>query len=282
MSRHNLIAPEALSTLLADQNSDLAIIDASWYLPAQNRNGHEEYLASRIPGAQYFNIDAISDQQSDLPHMLPTAEQFGDSVGRMGIGHDDHIVVYDGLGIFSSARVWWMFKIMGASKVQVLQGGFDRWKDAGLSVETGVPTPAQNKEFIASLDNSKVRDVDDIRANVESPAAKILDARPGPRFAGAVPEPRAGLRSGHMPGAGSLPIDQLQTDGHLKDSDELLKIFSGLGVDNDTHVITSCGSGVTAAVITLALESIGHTNNSLYDGSWSEWGQADNAPVVKG
>lgn len=282
MSREHFISPEFLTTLLVEQKPNLAIVDASWYLPVQNRNGHEEYQTSRIPGAQYFNIDQISDTESSLPHMLPTAKQFGDAVGAMGIGHDDHIVVYDGMGIFSSARVWWMFRTMGATNVQVLEGGYDRWKDAGHPVETDAPTSNATKQFTAQLDASKVRAVHDIRENIQSNAAKLLDARPGSRFTGETPEPRAGLRSGHMPGAGSLPIDQLQIDGRMKDASELVEIFAKLGVDENTHVITSCGSGVTAAVITLALETTGHTNNSLYDGSWSEWGQAVDAPVVTG
>ena len=282
MSREHFISPETLTALLTEQKPNLAIVDASWYLPAQNRNGHEEYQASRIPGARYFNIDQISDTKSSLPHMLPTAEEFGDAVGAMGIGHDDHIVVYDGMGIFSSARIWWMFKIMGAKNVQVLEGGYDRWKDAGHPVETGTPASNQTKQFTAQLDASKVRAVHEIRDNIQSNAAKVLDARPNSRFTGETPEPRAGLRSGHMPGAGSLPIDQLQVDGRLRETAELVEIFANLGIDENTHVITSCGSGVTAAVITLALETTGHTNNSLYDGSWSEWGQADDAPVVTG
>lgn len=282
MSHKHFITPETLTALLAKQKPNLAIVDASWYLPAQNRNGHEEYQSSRIPGAQYFNIDQISDTDSSLPHMLPTAEQFGAAVGAMGIAHDDHIVVYDGMGIFSSARVWWMFKIMGATNVQVLEGGFDRWKDAGHPIETGAPDSSPTKQFTAQLDVSKVRAVHDIRKNIQSNAAKVLDARPSSRFTGETPEPRAGLRSGHMPGAGSLPIDQLQVDGRMKEASELVKIFANHGIDENTHVITSCGSGVTAAVITLALETAGHTNNSLYDGSWSEWGQADDAPVVTG
>ncbi|MBL4733131.1 MAG: 3-mercaptopyruvate sulfurtransferase [Rhizobiaceae bacterium] len=282
MNDTNFISPEALLGLLAEGKNNLSIVDASWYLPVQNRNGHEEFLDKRIAGAQYFNIDAICDIESSLPHMLPAAEHFGEHASGMGIAHDDHIVVYDGMGIFSSARVWWMFKIMGAKNVQVLEGGFDRWKEAGHAVETGAPTPPESKTFTASLDSSKVRDIADIRANIETNDAKILDARPGSRFTGETPEPRAGLRSGHMPGAGSLPIDQIQVDGRLKDAAELIKIFDDLGVDKNTHVITSCGSGVTAAVITLALTTIGHDNHSLYDGSWSEWGQADDAPVETG
>ncbi|MFK5979125.1 MAG: 3-mercaptopyruvate sulfurtransferase [Rhizobiaceae bacterium] len=282
MSRKYFISPKTLTGLLAEQKPNLAIVDASWYLPAQNRDGHGEFLASRIPGAQYFDIDTMSDTNSSLPHMLPTAEHFGDAVGAMGIGHDDHIVIYDGIGIFSAARVWWMFKVMGATNIQVLEGGFDRWKSAGHPVETDAPAPTATKQFQAGLDVSKVRTVQDIRENIQSNAAKILDARPGPRFTGETPEPRAGLRSGHMPGAGSLPIGQLQIDGRMKETSELIEIFANLGVDKNTPVITSCGSGVTAAIITLALETTGHTNNSLYDGSWSEWGQAEDAPVVTG
>lgn len=282
MSQENFISPEALSALLAGDTSNLSIVDASWYLPVQNRDGRAEYQQSRIPGAQYFDIDIICDTESSLPHMLPTPLEFGNAVGNMGISTDDHIVVYDGMGIFSSARVWWMFKIMGAKNVQVLGGGFDRWKETGLEVESDAPKACQAQNFAAVLDTVKIRNIHDIRTNLQNNAAKILDARPNARFTGDVPEPRAGLRSGHMPNAGSLPIDLLQNDGCLKEKADLIAIFAELGVDENTHVITSCGSGVTAAVITLALDSIGHTNNSLYDGSWSEWGQADDAPVVTG
>ncbi len=282
MSRQNFIAPETLSALLADGADDLRIVDASWYLPSLKRNGAEEYLERRIPQAQYFDIKKISDQNNPLPHMLPSAADFGEAVGKMGVSTADHIVIYDGRGIFSAARAWWMFKIMGAVNVQVLEGGFDRWQLGEFPVETGAPARVEPSVFLARLDAGKVCHIADIRANIKSQKSLILDARPQVRFSGEAKEFRAGLNSGHMPGAKSLPIATIQSDGRLRDTHELSTIFEKLGVDNDTHIITTCGSGVTAAIITMALETIGHTNNSLYDGSWSEWGQAENAPYVTG
>jgi thiosulfate/3-mercaptopyruvate sulfurtransferase len=273
------IAPEQLRARLGEPN--LSIVDGSWYLPAQNRNGAAEYAGSRIPGAVYFNIDEIADKSTDLPHMLPKPEVFAAAVGAMGIAETDDIVVYDGPGLFSAPRVWWTFWVMGAKKVRVLDGGFDRWKAAGFPVETGEPKPAKPATFRPKFQPGRVHAIDAIRANLKTSKALILDARPAPRFAGHAPEPRPGLRSGHMPGAKNLPSDRFAVDGRLKDIEELRDMFDSVYLDPHRAAITSCGSGVTAAIISLALESIGHKDHALYDGSWAEWGKADDAPVAR-
>ncbi len=272
------ISPDELQSRLGEAN--LRIVDASWYLPAQNRNGRGEYEAARIPGAVYFDLDAISDQHSDLPHMLAAPEAFAEAVGAMGISQTDDIIVYDGPGLFSSARVWWNFRVMGAKSVRVLDGGFDRWREAGRPVETGAPTQPEPAVFKPAFDASRVRSIKDIHANLKLGEQLILDARPVGRFTGEVPEPRPGLRSGHIPGAQSMPADTFSVDGRLKEIDELKPMFEAAALTPERHAITSCGSGVTAAIISLALETIGHANHSLYDGSWAEWGAADNAPVA--
>ena len=273
------ISADELASRLGQPN--LRIVDGSWYLPAQNRDGAAEYAAARIPGAVYFNIDEIADKSTDLPHMLPRPEKFAAAVGAMGIAETDDIVVYDGPGLFSAPRVWWTFRVMGAKSVRILDGGFDRWKAAGFPIETGAPKPPKPARFRPNFDASRVRAIADIRKNLETQKSLVLDARPTPRFAGQAPEPRPGLRSGHMPGAKSLPADRFAVDGRLKDVEELRDIFESAFLAPDRPAITSCGSGVTAAIISLALESVGHKDHALYDGSWAEWGKADDAPVAR-
>lgn len=272
------ISSAELVEKLDDPN--VRIVDASWYLPAQNRDPRGEYAKKRIPGAVFFDIDAISDTSSDLPHMLPSPEEFAKAAGEMGINENNEIIVYDGPGLFSCARVWWTFTVMGAKQVKILDGGFDAWDAAGLPVDTKKPVKPSAAVFNPQFSSNRVRSIDDIRSIIRSRATTILDARPHGRFTGQVPEPRKGLRSGHIPGSRSLPLDQLVDGGKLKNINELNEIFDSFSLQENDLVVTSCGSGVTAAVITLALESIGHSNNSLYDGSWVEWGQADNAPVA--
>lgn len=259
----------------------LRLVDASWYLPAQKRDGRGEYEAERIPGAVYFDIDAVADKSTGLPHMLPSPEAFASAVGAMGIAETDDIVVYDGPGIFSSARAWWTFRVMGAKNVRILAGGFDRWKAAGRPVETGAPQPPAPAIFRAAIDAARVASIDDIRAAIDTGRTQILDARPFGRFCGIEPEPRAGLRSGHMPGAQSLSWDRLVRDGSLRPAGELAEILRELAVSSSRRAITSCGSGVTAAIVSLALTACGHDNHALYDGSWAEWGAAENAPVAQ-
>jgi thiosulfate/3-mercaptopyruvate sulfurtransferase len=259
----------------------LSIVDASWYLPAQGRNAKAEYEAGHIPGAVFFDQDQVVDPDSTLPHTLPRPEVFARHAGSMGISADDTIVVYDGPGVFSAARVWWMFRVMGVYQVYLLDGGIDRWKKEGRSL-TSEPTRVAPCVFHADFDQSRVASFDEMRGIVEEHSAQVADARPAGRFTGAEPEPRQGVRSGHMPGAFSVPATTLSRDGSLLPLDELRSAIEKAGIDLSKPVVTSCGSGVTAAVITLALESLGHKDNKLYDGSWTEWGGRSDTPVVTG
>ncbi|HEY4191255.1 MAG TPA: 3-mercaptopyruvate sulfurtransferase [Mesorhizobium sp.] len=258
-----------------------AIVDASWYLPAQNRDARAEYEAAHIPGAVFFDQDAVSDRTSPLPHTLPSPEDFARYVGAMGISADDTIIVYDGPGFFSAPRAWWMFRVMGVFQVYVLEGGLDRWKAAGRPV-TAQTTKVAPCIFHADFDSSRVASLADMRHIVDGHESQIADARGPGRFAGTEPEPRAGIRSGHMPGARNVPASMLSQDGQLLGKDRLRKIIVDAGIDLSRPVVTSCGSGITAAALTLALETIGHTDNRLYDGSWTEWGGLADTPVATG
>ena len=218
----------------------------------------------RIPGAVYFDIDEVADPDTDLPHMLPTPEDFAKHVSLLGISDQHLIVVYDGPGLFSAARVWWTFKVMGAPDVRILEGGLDDWKANNLPLETGNPNPPLAHLFATDFDPDRVADIQAVIENLESEQATVLDARPLPRFQGIAPEPRPGLRGGRIPKSVSLPMDELVENGRLKP---------------DTRVITSCGSGVTAAVLTLALAETGRHNTRLFDGSWSQWGRQEGPPI---
>lgn len=257
------------------------IVDGSWYLPAMNRDAKAEYEAARIPGAQYFDINAIADTSIDLPHMMPSPEVFSDAVGKMGISETDEIVVYDGVGVFSSARVWWTFRTMGAKNVKILAGGSDAWKAAGLEMETGAPKSVTPAVFNPNFRSDKVRDFSYMHANVRRGDTLVLDARPMGRFTGEAPEPREGLRSGHIPGSKPLPAMDLVSNGMLISKNALVEKLAVLGVDNSQHITTTCGSGVTAAILSLALETVGYENHSLYDGSWADWGAREDAPVAR-
>jgi thiosulfate/3-mercaptopyruvate sulfurtransferase len=259
----------------------VALVDGSWYLPAQKRDAQAEYDAAHIQGAVFFDLDRVVDPDSDLPHMLPSPEDFARYVGSMGISVDDTVVVYDGPGFFSAPRVWWMFRVMGMYQVYILDGGFDRWKAEGRPV-TAEPTKIAPCVFHARLDETRVASLGDMRGIVESGASQIADARSPGRFTGKEPEPRPGVRSGHMPGARNVPSSSLSKDGELLSVEELRSVLQNAGLDLSKPVVTSCGSGVTAAAITLALESVGHTDNRLYDGSWTEWGGQQDMPVATG
>ncbi|MDT6938658.1 3-mercaptopyruvate sulfurtransferase [Brucella pseudogrignonensis] len=259
----------------------LAIVDASWYLPAAGRNGRDEYDAAHIPGAVFFDQDLIADKESGLPHTLPSPELFARHVGAMGITADETVVVYDGPGMFSAPRVWWMFRLMGVKNVLVLDGGLDGWKAAGFPVTNEVTKIAATL-FTPSFNEAKVVSFEEMSKIVDKCSSQIADARAAGRFTGRDAEPREGMRSGHMPGARNVPVGTLSENGELKSLDSLRKIFADAGVDLNKPVVTSCGSGVTAAVITLALTSLGHEDNRLYDGSWSEWGSRQDTPVVTG
>ncbi len=259
----------------------LSVVDASWYLPAQKRDAQAEYKAAHIPGAVFLDQDAISDQASALPHTLASAADFAQFVGSMGISADDTIVVYDGPGFFSAPRAWWMFRVMGVFQTYILDGGFDNWKAQGRPT-TAEPTKVAPCVFHADFDARRVVGLAEMRSIVETRQSQVADARSPGRFAGSEPEPRAGMRSGHMPGARNVPAAALSENGVLLPKDRLRKVVEGAGIDLSRPVVTSCGSGVTAAAITLALETLGHTDNRLYDGSWAEWGSLADTPVVTG
>jgi len=259
----------------------LKIVDGSWYLPAQKRDARTEYEAAHIPGAVFFDQDQVVDPDASLPHTLPPPELFARFAGSMGIAVEDTIVVYDGPGFFSGPRVWWMFRVMGAKNVFMLDGGFDAWKSAGRPV-TGEATRIAPNFFAVNFDATRVASLREMRAIVDGGSSQIADARPPGRFTGNDPEPREGMRSGHMPGARNMPAVDLSKDGKLLSVSELKEKLQAAGIDLSKPVVTSCGSGVTAAVITLALESVGHHDNRLYDGSWTEWGGLADTPVVTG
>ena len=273
----NLITANELSNHIED--SELIVLDGSWYLPNQNRNPREEYNNQHISGARFFDIHAISNQNSALPHMMPDEKHFTDEVEKLGISSTSEIVIYDGNGLFSAARVWWMFQAFGHTRVRVLDGGLPQWLEAGYPV-TAVTPEIQEGSFQCQLNDSVISSMEDIRANCETQQFVVLDARSAARFRGEAPEPRPELPSGHMPGATSLPFTELMEGNRLKPTSELKQQFTNMGLGKDTSIITSCGSGVTAAIITLALSSCDYGIQKLYDGSWTEWASNPDNPIL--
>lgn len=260
---------------------DIVVVDGSWYLPVHARDPAIEYAERRIPGAIRFDIDTVKDASSPLPHMLPRPEAFSAAVGAMGIGDGMRIVVYDGLGLFSAPRVRWTFRTFGAKDVVILEGGMPKWLAEGRPVEEGLPKVRQPRSFTARLDHSAIADADDVARALETGSAQVVDARPGDRFRGEAPEPRAGVRSGHMPGSLNLPFPAIVENGTFKSPDAIASAFKEAGVDLDRPMLTSCGSGVSAAILSTALETIGKPARAIYDGSWAEWGSSDR-PIQTG
>lgn len=273
-----LVAPEQLQALM--QSSSVKLVDSSWYLPDQARDGHAEYMQQRLPGAVFFDIDQIADVDSELPHTLASPEVFAERVGRLGIGIDDTIVVYDAAGLFTAPRVAWNFRQMGASDVRVLDGGMPAWVASGGATESDTPAEPIACDFMPNPIDGLTTDREALQRHLSQGTALVLDVRPGARFSGQAKEPRPGVRSGHMPGAVNLPFPDLLLDGALLPNEQLRQRFDAVGVSADHLVITSCGSGVTAAIAILALECLGHQRHALYDGSWSEWGAHPDTPVV--
>lgn len=269
---------------LADhiKDPDLRVIDASWFMPDMARDALAEYKAAHIPGARFFDIDAMSDQRSELPHMMPSVEKFMSRMRKMGIGDGHQIVVYDTLGLFSAARVWWMFRLMGKADIAVLDGGFPKWQAEGRPVEDMAPV-VRDRHMTVTRQNQMVKDVTQVASASKLGDYEIVDARAPERFRGEAPEPREGLRSGHIPNARNVFYrDLLNPDGTMKPAAEATEVFRAAGVDLNKPAILSCGSGVTACILALALERMGKTDHAVYDGSWSEWGTFQDLPIATG
>jgi thiosulfate/3-mercaptopyruvate sulfurtransferase len=275
-----LVSTEWLAAHLKDP--DLRVLDATTFLPGTGRDARAEYEAAHIPGARFFDIDEISDARSALPHMVPPVEKFMSKLRAMGVGDGHQVVVYDTHGLFSAARVWWLFRLMGQENVAVLDGGFPKWQAEGRAIED-LPPMVRDRHMTVRRQNHLVKDVTQVSAAAKLGDHEIIDARAAGRFRGEEPEPRPGLRSGHIPGSKNVPYtDLLNADKTMKDVGALRAVFEAAGVDLSKPAITSCGSGITAAVLNLALERIGRTDHALYDGSWAEWGAFPTLPVATG
>jgi thiosulfate/3-mercaptopyruvate sulfurtransferase len=273
-----LISTDQLAARLSDKN--LVAVDASYPSPGEPNRARAEYLEGHIPGAVFFDIDAISDRSSELPHTLTGPTHFGEAVGALGIGNGDTVVVYDSVGLYSAPRVWWTFRVFGAKEVFILDGGLPKWKAEGRPLEHGaVQRPP--KTFHADMNVGAVATLGDVRMAVTDGSAQLVDARSAERFSGKAPEPRPGLRAGHMPGSFNVPFAKLVANGHLAPRAQIEKAFKESGVDLEKPTITTCGSGITAAILSFALESIGKEPKGLYDGSWAEWGARPDVPVER-
>ena len=269
----SLVTTEWLAAHLHDP--DLRVVDGSWHMPQAKRDPRHEFIEAHVPGAVFFDVDAIADTSSELPHMLPSPDVFAKAVGALGIGDDDRVVVYDSRNVVSAARVWWTFRVFGHDTVSVLDGGLPKWRAEGRPLERGDAKPAPRR-FTPRFRPELVRDLAQVKANIETAREQLLDARSRGRFAGTEPEPRPGLRGGHIPRSLNLPYDELHApDGTLRPADALRAAFAGAGVDLARPIVTTCGSGITASVLALALHRLGRPDVAVYDGSWTEWGSRE-------
>ena len=275
-----LVSTEWLAARVDDPN--VVVLDASYYLANHKRDADAEFLAGHIPGARRFDIDAISDKSNPLPHMLPSPEQFAAQVGALGVGDGTTIVLYDGIGLYGAARVWWTFRAFGSDNVRVLDGGMPKWKAENRPLETGPAKSRAAKTFTPKFNRNLVASIDDVQKVLLDKTAQVVDARAADRFRGEAPEPRPGIRGGHMPGSFNVPFGEVLKDGRLTSHDEIAAAFTKAGVDLDQPVFSSCGSGVTASILTFAIEALGKRPGRVYDGSWSEWGGRQDTPIVKG
>jgi len=279
MSHANFVSTEWLDAHLGDP--DLRVIDSSWHMPTSARKGDAEFRDGHIPGAVFFNIDEIADASTGLPHMLPAPRAFAKAMAELGLGDGMRFVIYDSLGLFAAARVWWTLRAFGAKDVFILEGGLPKWMHEGRPIEAGEANP-QPAVFTPRLDPRMVAGAREVKAALASGAAQVLDARPRDRFEGRAPEPRPGLRSGHMPGALNLPYAEVLEHSQLKPKAALIETLKAHGVDLAKPVLTTCGSGVSAAILALAVEEAGGEMAGLYDGSWAEWGGRGDCPVATG
>jgi thiosulfate/3-mercaptopyruvate sulfurtransferase len=278
MNSNSLVSTDWLAEHMSAP--DVRVVDGSWFLPTSGRDARAEYEEAHIPGAVFFDIDDIADTDNPLPHMLPAPEKFSARVRKLGLGDGNRIVVYDALGLFSAARVWWMFRAFGDDDVAVLDGGLPKWLAEGRPTES-LPTMPQERHFTARLNHLMVRDLDQVRANIGTDRAQLVDARSTGRFEATDPEPRTELRGGHVPGSLSLPYGELldPETGTMLPADALRERFQAAGVDLARPVVTTCGSGVTACILALGLHLLGHRDVAVYDGSWTEWGGRDDTPI---